>query len=132
MKEGELFDSWNTKKKELDFRDKYPHFKVRDIWFCSVGVNIGHEIDGKHEFFERPVLVIKKITRKTFLGVPLTSQLRGGGFNFLIELFGNSRSVLFDQIKMFDVRRLRRRLCRLDQEKFGKILGLFINWIKTK
>ncbi len=29
------------------------------IW-CSIGINVGDEEDGKNELYERPVLVIKK------------------------------------------------------------------------
>jgi len=26
-----------------------PRFSEREIWWCSVGVNVGHEADSKHE-----------------------------------------------------------------------------------
>ncbi len=45
------FDNWNALKKELDHEHKAPTFKQRDVWWCSVGLNIGHEENGNNEFF---------------------------------------------------------------------------------
>jgi mRNA interferase MazF len=35
-------------------------YHEREIWWCSLGKNIGNEQDGKNNNFERPVLVLKK------------------------------------------------------------------------
>lgn len=44
------FDGWNIKKKEINSKfHKPPMFKERDIWWISVGINVGFEEDGKHE-----------------------------------------------------------------------------------
>ena len=52
------FDGWIVKKKEYHYRDSLPpKFKERDIWWVSIGVNIGYEEDGKHEKYLRPVLI---------------------------------------------------------------------------
>ena len=40
------FDNWNTRKKDLHAKKRYPTFKEREVWWCYVGTNIGHEIDG--------------------------------------------------------------------------------------
>jgi tRNA1(Val) A37 N6-methylase TrmN6 len=37
------FDTWNTRKKTIDFSSKNPPYLERDIWWCSLGVNIGFE-----------------------------------------------------------------------------------------
>jgi hypothetical protein len=37
---------------------RYVH--EREVWGCSLGANIGVEADGKHDNFERPVLVLMK------------------------------------------------------------------------
>lgn len=44
-------------------------FYEREIWWCSLGVNIGFEQDGTNDLFERPVLVIKKIQPRRALGL---------------------------------------------------------------
>ncbi|MFA5871014.1 MAG: hypothetical protein WC842_03995 [Candidatus Paceibacterota bacterium] len=55
------FDSWNIQKKKINTREKVIFCNIREIWWCSLGVNIGSEEDGKNELFERPVLILKGI-----------------------------------------------------------------------
>jgi len=38
-------------------------FLEGEVWWTALGVNIGHEIDGKNEFCERPVVILKKIDK---------------------------------------------------------------------
>ena len=37
------FDAWNFKKKELDKNKRDLLFKEGEIWWCSLGLNIGEE-----------------------------------------------------------------------------------------
>lgn len=42
------FDSWNQKKKIVNNKEHLsPLFKERDIWWLSIGINVGFEEDGK-------------------------------------------------------------------------------------
>ena len=52
------FNNQNEKKIKIDSKIKYGHPKEREIWWCSVGLNVGTEIYGKGEDFARPVLII--------------------------------------------------------------------------
>ena len=55
------FNLWNSEKQNIDrkfLKDFY--FSEREIWWCSVGINVGVEVNGKNSKFERPVLVLKK------------------------------------------------------------------------
>ena len=68
------FDGWNTRKKSINERDtKDVYFYEREIWWCSLGANVGFEQDGTDEFFERPVVIIKKYNPQIFLAVPLST-----------------------------------------------------------
>lgn len=75
------FDGWNEFKKKLEklesplFDSKTGRytFKEGQIWFCSIGVNLGNEICGKNKDYERPVLIIKK-NKRYYTCLPLTSQ----------------------------------------------------------
>lgn len=74
-----LFDIWNGNKKKLDGRkssQSFTNFKEREIWFCSVGKNIGTELNGRYEkrndTFSRPVLVTCPPTNFYPLGFHLT------------------------------------------------------------
>ena len=42
------FDLWNIKKKEINKKEKEIQFREREIWWISIGVNIGFEQDGKN------------------------------------------------------------------------------------
>ena len=50
-----------------------------------MGENVGIEINGKGKRFLRPVLILKKLSKNGFLGVPLTSQEHKGNWyaNFI-------------------------------------------------
>ena len=48
-------------------------FKQAEIWWCSVGMNIGEESFGKGARFTRPILIFRKFTSNSFLGLPMTT-----------------------------------------------------------
>lgn len=71
------FNGWIIKKKNLHESGNIPPmFKERDVWWVSIGINVGYEEDGKHEKFLRPVLVLRKFNRKLFLGVPMSTKIK--------------------------------------------------------
>ena len=74
------FDTWNVIKKKVDEKniDRDLFFYEREVWWCSLGLNIGVESDGKNEHFERPVWIIKKFNSDMLWVVPLTSKERKG------------------------------------------------------
>src|SRR5579864_8524776 len=53
------FDAWNEQKKVADGREIASDFffHERELWWCALGANMGVEADGKHDLFERPVLI---------------------------------------------------------------------------
>ncbi len=68
------FDNWNLKKKSLEGRDKKFLFNESEVWWCSVGLNVSVESCGKGAEFQRPVLVLKKLSKNSFIGIPLSTQ----------------------------------------------------------
>lgn len=74
------FLEWIELKSDLHFTGNYPLVKEGQVWWCAVGENVGVEINGKHDTFSRPVLVMKKLSRYGFMGVPLTSQKHEGSW----------------------------------------------------
>ena len=71
------FENWSNLKKSLNDKNEIPpYWNIRDVWWLSLGLNIGHEQNGKGEFFKRPVLVINKFNKRLFWGVPLTTQIK--------------------------------------------------------
>lgn len=113
------YDKWNVQKKELS-NGKRAYFHKGDIWFASIGKNIGDEEDGKNSNFERPVLIIRKFNNNIFLGVPLTSQDKESKYYHKLISFTGSTAIL-SQVRLFDAKRLLRNIGRLESGELNKI-----------
>jgi mRNA interferase MazF len=118
------FDRWNDRKKALDEKARKPLFQEREIWWCALGANLGFEQDGKHDNFERPVLVLRKYNANLFFGLPLTSVEREGKFYFEIKYGDKSRNgyVILSQGRTLSPNRLLRKMHRIGNATFQKIL----------
>lgn len=67
------FSGWITLKEKIHNNDSVPpFFKEGEIWWCYFGENVGTEMNGKSDYFTRPVLVLKKYDKYSFLAVPLS------------------------------------------------------------
>lgn len=116
------FDGWILKKKESHERKNAPPlFKERDIWWVSIGVNVGYEEDGKNENFVRPVLVLKKFNREIFLGVPLSTKLKDNKYYVQISVKERAVSAMISQIRVFSSKRIWNKLAELDEGDFLKV-----------
>ena len=117
------FDGWNVKKKDINSNEHNPPmFKERDVWWVSVGINVGFEEDGKHENFVRPVLVLKKFNRMLFFGIPLSKQLKDNPYYFPITLKEETVSALISQIRVFSSKRMWNKVGELDSEDYKGVL----------
>lgn len=131
MNENE-FDAWNVKKKKLDQQRNYLHPKEREIWWCSVGKNVGSEIYGKGNNFARPVLVINADEDRNFVGIPLSSILRSRKYSSIIRSEdGNLHSALVYQMKNFDNKRLINLFSSVSKEEYLKVKDVFKKIFKT-
>jgi len=114
-----LFDRWNIQKKEIQKSSKRLFFKEREIWFCSMGENIGDEEAGKGKMFLRPVLILKKFNNNIFWGIPLFTTLKGGIFYFQFSFLKNViSSAIFSQLRLFDSMRLQYKRGYMNKENF--------------
>lgn len=117
------FDKWIVRKKNLHDKVSVPPlFKERDIWWVSVGVNVGFEEDGKDVNYVRPVLIIKKFNREIFLGVPMSTKLKDNKYYVPVTVKNNIVSVMTSQIRVFSSKRIWNKLAELDHGDFSKIL----------
>lgn len=46
------FDNWNKIKKSVNIKVAEVYFRERDIWWVSLGTNIGFEQDGKKTYYK--------------------------------------------------------------------------------
>ncbi|MEK7607883.1 MAG: hypothetical protein AAB484_03120 [Patescibacteria group bacterium] len=75
------YSKWHIEKSDIHELKNRPFFHERDIWFTSIGANIGFEIDGKGEKFLRPVIIIKKFNNESFWGISMTKKEKIGDVN---------------------------------------------------
>ena len=92
------FHDWSVLKETLNSQNCVPFFKEREIWWCSLGVNVGHEQDGKNEEYSRPVLVVKKFSHRLFWGVPLTTKIKDTPHYHKFVFKGREQSAMLSQI----------------------------------
>jgi mRNA interferase MazF len=73
-----------------------------------LGANVGVEADGKHDNFERPVLVLRKFNRDAVLVVPLTSRPKQNPYHAMFHHEGETFSAVVSQIRLASTKRLLR------------------------
>jgi len=112
------FQEWHTLKEDLHKSDKKVRFKEREIFWASIGVNIGFEQDGKGVILSRPVLILKKQNNNLFFGIPLSTKIKKGTFFFEFELNGKASSALLVQGRTYDAKRLENKLGMMDKNDF--------------
>ena len=115
------FDNWNIKKKQFENLSTKFLFRTGEIWWCSVGLNVKTESCGKGEQYQRPVLILKKLSKESFIGIPLSSQKKDGTWFCEITIRGEKRYALLYQIRMFNSVRFQRRLAVLDYTDFKNL-----------
>ncbi len=123
---------WHSIKERIEnLNSSYIYFKERDIWWCHLGANVGMEQDGKSEFFIRPVLIFKKLSRNTCLIIPLSTQVKSGShYFFLLSESNVIRTATLAQIRMIDIKRLRDRIDLISKLEFGFIKEKVIDLIR--
>ena len=112
------FDEWNEIKKKIDNKNIEIKFRARDIFWMSVGQNVGYETFGKGDEFLRPVLVYKKLSKETFIGIPLTSKQKEGSYYFSFNFKGKISIAMFNQMRVFDIRRKKAFNSRISEDTF--------------
>lgn len=116
------FEGWNKKKQEIDHKPEAPFYHEREIWWCSLGVNVGFEQDGTGKNYDRPVLVIKGFNPQVFFGVALTGKKRQNKYHLPIgEVEGREASAILSQVRLIDTKRLIRKASTLDEDTFEAV-----------
>ena len=120
------FDNWNDVKKSIEAKSQIAGFKEREIYWANIGENVGYEQCGKGDDFTRPVLVVKKFSKTMFFGVPLSTQPKEGSFYFEFCFIENQISTaLLVQAKMYDVKRLDKKIGMIKKDDFEKLKSQF-------
>lgn len=126
------FDAWNQDKKRIEAQPQSSlYIKTREVWWTSVGVNVGTEIDGKNNNFERPVMILRKLGREQFIGIPLTSRSKHGVFYLPVSYSGNNGTACISQIRVLNTKRLLRKIGRVQLSDFQNICNSISQLITT-
>lgn len=116
------FDIWNIEKKKIHHETVAPFYHQREVWWCSLGVNVGSEQDGTGKNFDRPVVVIKGFNKDIFFGVALTGKRKEGKYYLpLGTIEDREASAVLSQVKLIDAKRLVRKIATLDQALFEQL-----------
>jgi mRNA interferase MazF len=122
------FDEWNEVKKELSIKERKLGIKQREIFWANIGQNIGFEQNGKGKNFARPIIVIRKLTKDLFLGIPTTTTLREDNDYFHKFKYTTSNnevlvvSALILQVKVFSIKRIMNKIGMIHKEDFKVIV----------
>ncbi len=119
------FDGWNYLKKKLDSNTSPPFFREGQVWWCSLGINIGFEIFGKSSVYTRPVLILRKYGKQTFFGLPMTSKRKERAAYYPVEFQQMQSSIILDQGRTLDSRRLIKRIGEFPEDKLKEFQEAF-------
>jgi mRNA interferase MazF len=123
------FDTWNIEKQYINKTNHHPYCSEREIWWCSLGINIGVEVDGKNGKFERPSLILKYINNDMVLIVPLTTKQQADKNHCAITSESKISFAKISQIKVISTKRLIRKISTLDEQEFKKVKDHFITFV---
>jgi len=124
------FQRWNIQKIDLNDNKARANFHERDIWFATVGANIGFEQDGKGQEFLRPIIVVKKFNNDIFWGVPTTKKEKIGKY-YLKVLFNESYSTnaILSQLRLADCKRLKYQIGIINEGDFDEMKKRIITFL---
>lgn len=125
------FNNWNNLKIKLDkVTQRILPFRQNEIWWCDIGLNIGHEENGKNKNFNRPVLIIKKFNHHLFWGIPLTTKIKNDKYYHRIQFKDKEQCLMLSQLRVWDSRRLEDKIGELNEKEAGtirRVLSRLIN-----
>ncbi|MEK9185129.1 MAG: type II toxin-antitoxin system PemK/MazF family toxin [Patescibacteria group bacterium] len=117
-----IFVSWTKLKVKIHLSEREVYPKVREIWWTSIGQNIGVEINGKNENFERPVLILKVYNNDFILVVSISSTKKEGKYYYIFKnIESKDNVVVLSQLKSISSKRLIRKVGEVTNVDFMNI-----------
>jgi len=120
-----LIFEWHKIKIDIELTENKDnlYFYEKDVWWASLGVNIGHEEDGKNRRFERPILILKKFNRHLILAIPLSSKVKNNKFYYYKFISNDEKyiSAIICQIRLISSKRLIRKMGNISNQDFNAI-----------
>ncbi len=114
MEQGEIikkFIEWTKLKIRIHIAERVIYFREGEIWWASLGANIGHEQEGKNQNFERPIVIIRKFNQHVLWAIPLTTKLKDDNpYYHYYEFGGKKYAAVLTQLRLISSKRLLRKL----------------------
>jgi mRNA-degrading endonuclease toxin of MazEF toxin-antitoxin module len=124
------FVDWTKLKIKLHSSQVKVYPKPKAIWWASLGQNIGVEINGKNEKFERPVVVIKVFNNLGVLVAPISSTIKKGEYFIEFTNTDGERNIInMSQIKSISSQRFIRYVGELSNEDFEKVKEVYLSFV---
>ncbi len=121
------FLEWIGLKERLHVKIcKAPYVNEGEIWWASVGENVGFEINGKSKLFSRPVIILRKLAHGFYFVIPTTTQKRVGDWYVSFMQSGWTGTACLHQARSIDYRRLWSKLGELDEEDLRRVKESFL------
>ncbi|MDP3989032.1 MAG: type II toxin-antitoxin system PemK/MazF family toxin [bacterium] len=109
-----------------------PLVSERDIWWVSIGENIGSEIDGKSELFSRPVIIFCKLAHGFYFVIPTTTKTKNGSWFVPFTHGGKSVVACLHRARTIYYRRLSSKLGQIDTDDYSRVQeGFTLLYIKN-
>lgn len=125
------FQKWHDQKSDIHENKARLHFHERDVWFTTMGANIGFEQDGKGEEFLRPIVILKKFNNETLWGITLTSKKKTGKYYFTFEHDKERESTAnLSQLRLIDSKRLKYQIGSISEKDFGELKKRIIDLVE--
>lgn len=120
------FLKWFGLKQKLhESKAKVPFVRERDLWWVSLGENVGSEVNGKSDLYSRPVIILKKLAHGFFLVAPTTTKDHEGSWYVPIVYNEKKTYVCLHQIRTIDYRRLSSRIGQISGDDFASVKNGF-------
>lgn len=121
------FDEWNIVKKNTENQNFTLTVKPREIYWVKIGINIGNEEFGKDADFTRPVIIIRRLTKDLFIGIPITTTLKDNDYFHQFSYTNKTRGIIENsamilQLRTYSVKRVLNKIGKINTEDFKKIL----------
>jgi len=116
------FDTWNENKKVIHTTNENKLYHEREIWWCSLGVNVGFEQDGTGASGERPVVILRGFSKQVCLIIPLTTSEKKNPYHVPLGIVDTKKAfAITSQLRLIDTKRLINKIGVVDQTLFQTI-----------
>lgn len=115
------FVVWTKLKIRIHLSEKDIYFREGEMWWASLGANIGHEQDGKNETFERPILILRKFNPHILWAIPLSSKLKESQFYHVYIYHDEKFCACLTQLRLISSKRLLRKVGVFPKDELWKV-----------